>query len=122
MIDAALSSCLKFEDAITLKETVDLAKKAGLNKENAEKWLAEIGSKEKELVEDLVGKAMGKMLYDCGLGPFAHALWNREMSGDINPIATYPGLSKQELQRSLQVSLMKIFSCIFYKSYVFLNL
>jgi hypothetical protein len=110
MIDAALSSCLKFEDAITLKQTVEAAKKAGLDKENAEKWQAEIGSKEKELVEDLVGKATGKMLYDCGLGPLAHALWSREMSGDTNPIATYPGLSKQELQMSLQVSLKKIFS------------
>jgi len=110
MIDAALSSCLKFEDAITLKQTVDAAKKAGLNKENAEKWQAEIGFKEKELVEDLVGKATGKMLYDCGLGPLAHALWSREMSGDTNPIASYPGLSKQELQMSLQVSLNKILS------------
>jgi hypothetical protein len=113
ILDAAVNHShnlhLSLSDIPTLTECLTTAKTAGLPDDSAIQWEAEIELRKNDRIEDLVGKATGKMLHDCGLGSVAQAIWSRELASDgdndsspASAMATYPGLQPVELTAALK--------------------
>lgn len=90
-----------------LQDCVLAAKTTGLEEECAEKWQENFSAKKSDQLDEIIQRATGKMLHDCGLGSVAQAIWSRELSLDAtdgleaSTLPMYPGLSPEDLKHAL---------------------
>jgi hypothetical protein len=110
LIEAALGACKAIDDAVSLKQSVEVARNAGMSELKAEMLFESIDRKEAVLVNDLVAKESGRVLDLCGLGPLVAAWiqWDYEKEGEL--MAVYPGLAQEEVEASMKEFYASLFS------------
>lgn len=113
MIGATIEHCSDDVGALyRLRDCIAKAQSAGLSDDCATRWLTQVQEKEEDQLEELVGKATGQMLHDCGLGAIAQALWRRELDDNAaaSSMASYPGLSLSEVRDAMTTFYSSLYS------------
>lgn len=111
------AKCEQLDDAVSLKQSLAAAKRAGMSITAAEKLHEEIEAKEKALIDKLVEAETTQVLDLCGLGVLA-ASWRRwkevqtntGKQGTVVTMATYPGLSVDEMEASMKEFYASLYS------------
>lgn len=114
LTEAALANCMTLDDTVVLKQLVTVSKKAGMSILAAEQLDEKIEGKEIELIDHLVQIESAKVLDLCGLGSLASSWirWQEEQEGEqaATLMATYPGLSQEEVETSMKEFYASLFS------------
>ena len=111
------SKCEQLDDAVSLKQSVMVAKRAGMDPAVAERLHKEIEEKETALIEKLVQEETTQVLDLCGLGALA-TTWKRwkevqtsnSKQGTVVAMATYPGLSVEEMEAAMKEFYASLYS------------
>lgn len=103
LVDAALAARPTLDDVVVLKQAVAATKKAGLDVVAAERLDEALDAREASLIEQVVESESAAVLERCGLGSLVADLrrW-QDASDTAGPLASFPGLSTEELEAGLR--------------------
>jgi conserved oligomeric Golgi complex subunit 6 len=101
LLEAALVLCKTLDDAVTLKLTLTIAKKAGLTTTVASALDAKISVREQTLIEDLVKSETTEVLEVCGLQPIVSA-WRNMPDVEGITMVSQSGLAVDDLDSCLK--------------------
>jgi hypothetical protein len=100
LVEAALSSCMTLDDAVTLKGCISTAKKAGLvSYQHLESLVAE---KERAMIDELVEEKTAQVLEVCGLGCMATAWKNMLTDVEGMTMASQAGLTEDDVELGMK--------------------
>ena len=109
--------CEHLDDAVLLQQSAVAAQRAGMSIVTAEKLQTELEQKETELIEQLVQEETEQVLDMCGLGALSMT-WKRwkevqkntSKQGTIVAMASYPGLSSDEIETGMKEFYSSLYS------------
>ena len=111
LLEAALPSCKTLDDTVSLRQSLAVARKAGLSTDVANALESKVHERESVLIEGLVEKETADVLDLCGLGVLVTA-WDRFKGVQVDGMvmATHPGLTPEEVQAAMKEFYSSLYS------------
>jgi hypothetical protein len=105
------STCRTLDDVVALKQSLAASREAGMSELATEKLAETIEEKERSLINELVVSETTQVLDLCGLGSL-EAAWKRwkETEGEGILMATFPGLSAEDVEAGIREFYTSLFS------------
>ncbi len=111
LVQAALPACKTLDDAVTLKQSISVARQGNMTDTMATSLEEKMREKERALIDVLVETEAADVLDLCGLGPLVTA-WDRFKGVQVEgmTMATFPGLTPDEAESAMKEFYSSLYS------------